>query len=32
MDLFHGMDVDLSMESMVDMPTFHMESSGIQMA
>ena len=29
MDLFHGIHMDLSMESMVDMPTFHMESSGI---
>ena len=29
MDLFHGIHVDLSMESMVDMPKFHMKSSGI---
>ena len=29
MELFHGIHMDLSMESMVDMPTFHMESSGI---
>ena len=27
--LFHGVHMDYSMESMVDMPAFHMESSGI---
>jgi len=26
MDLFHGIPMDLSMESKVDMPPFHMES------
>jgi hypothetical protein len=29
MELFHGIHMDYSMESMVDMPAFHMESSGI---
>ena len=29
LDLFHGIHVDCSMESKVDMPAFHMESSGI---